>query len=163
MPKLEIERKFLIVHPTKSDLVGFKNCEMVQTYLIGEQGEARRVRKCIKDGLTTYIYTSKRHITAITRTEEEYAITESEYNTLLKSKDNTRQTIHKTRYYIAKDNLIYELDCFKGKTTVAYLEVELASETESFTLPTFISVIKEVTHDKEYSNRALAKQFPKEF
>ncbi|MFI3229251.1 MAG: hypothetical protein R3Y23_03730 [Bacillota bacterium] len=163
MPKLEIERKFLIVHPSKTDLIGLKKCEMVQTYLIGEQGEARRVRKCIKEGITSYIYTAKRHITAITRTEEEYSITEVEYNNLLKDKDNTRQTIHKTRYYINKDNLIFELDCFKDKTKVAYLEVELASETQHFTLPAFISVVKEVTHDMAYTNKAIAKQFPKEF
>ncbi len=163
MEHLEIERKFLIVHPTAADLKGLKKCTMVQTYLTGEQGEARRVRKCIKEGITTYIYTSKRHITALTRTEDEREITATEYNTLLKEQDTSRQTIHKIRYYINKDNLIFELDCFDGKEKVAYLEVELASETETFTLPEFVVVVKEVTHDMAYTNKALSKQFPPEF
>ncbi len=136
---------------------------MVQTYLISGRNEACRVRKCSKAGITTYYYTRKVDITAVTRQEEEREISVSEYEQLLLQKDTSRNTIDKCRYYIANKGLTYELDCFNGITEVAYLEVELTAEDQLIAVPNGIKVIKEVTNDSAYTNKALSKKYPKDF
>ena len=50
------------------------------------------------------------------------------------------------------------MDVYPFWSDRAVLEVELESEDEAFDIPPFISVIKEVTGDKRYSNKALAKE-----
>ena len=38
------------------------------------------------------------------------------------------------------------------------LEVELDSENESFPMPDFLEIIREVTDDGEYTNRSIARE-----
>ena len=50
----------------------------------------------------------------------------------------------------------FEIDIFPFWIDKAYVEIELTDENEYFELPEFLKVIKEVTQDKNYTNRALA-------
>ncbi|MEE0946965.1 MAG: CYTH domain-containing protein [Acutalibacteraceae bacterium] len=151
----EIERKFLIKYPdTKllSEIDGCRVMKMEQTYL--EDGS--RIRKIKESGKTTYIKTVKKHITNLKREEKEWEISREEYNEAIKLKAQNTNTINKTRYAVELGGFVYEIDVFDFFKDRAFLEVELTDEEESFPIPDFLKVIKEVTEDKRYTNRALA-------
>ena len=55
----------------------------------------------------------------------------------------------------------FELDIYPFWSDRATLEIELLDENQPYTLPDFISVIREVTFEKEYRNFALAQNYGK--
>lgn len=157
----EIERKFLIKMPDISLLTENKECKSVyimQTYL----KDKTRIRKLETDNKAVYIKTIKRKISDITRIEEENEISKKEYDELFKFADPDRQTITKTRYKYPFMNKVLEIDIFPFWSDRAFLEIELKSENENFSIPPFIEIIKEVTPKPQYTNYSLAKQIPNE-
>lgn len=161
MNNLEIERKFLIRFPDTEYLESVENCKKVeidQTYL----KDRTRIRRWVEYGNTLYIKTFKEKINELVRIERESEITKSEYDSLLLNKDPERNTISKTRYRFPYSDKLIEIDIFPFWSDRAFLEIELESENDSFEIPPFIDVIKEVTFDKRYRNSALAKEIPNE-
>lgn len=83
---LEIERKFLILRPDETALAawpGAYSYEIEQIYLPkNSDGEAPRIRRRRRDGVTECFYTVKRRLTDMTRVEIERGITEQEYEAL---------------------------------------------------------------------------------
>lgn len=157
---IEIERKFLIKRPTDEQLLGF-NCisidEIVQTYLVSKDKAERRVRKRgNKSNGYKYYYTEKIDIKDGERQENEKEITIEDYNEYLKEKDNSLHQIIKNRYCFNHDGRLYELDIFNFSDTYAILEIELYNINEKLNLPD-IDIIKEVTNDKRYKNKHIAK------
>ena len=55
-----------------------------------------------------------------------------------------------------------EIDLYDFWQDRATLEVELATEAEAFTLPPFVTVLRDVTADKRYKNVSLAAELPRE-
>lgn len=156
---LEIERKFLIKYPDVASLSG-ETWEIEQTYLRAPRGETRRVRRVVCGGETKYIYTEKRRITAVTRIENEREIGRAEYEALLEERDEDLRTIEKTRVRIPDGSHVWEVDLFPFWDDRALLEIELSLEDEYFTIPPAFEVIREVTEDKRYTNRSIAKTIP---
>lgn len=159
---LEIERKYLIEYPNIEKLNSLENCdkiEIVQTYLVSNDGETLRVRQTFSNGKYTYYLTSKRKVTGITRIELEKEISKEEYLERLHNKDKDRRPIIKDRYKIYEDNHCFEIDVYPFWNDKAIMEVELSSEDEKFVIPNIINVIREVTGEVEYLNSTLAKQF----
>ena len=71
--------------------------------------------------------------------------------------DPSRRPIRKTRYCLTEGSRYYEIDVYPFWSDRAIVEVELADENETVTLPEKLKVIKEVTEDKNYRNSELAK------
>ncbi len=156
---LEIERKFLIAYPDTNFLDNLKDCAKVkieQTYL----KDRARIRKWCENGKTSYIKTVKEKVNELVRIERESNISKQEYEALLYFADPDRNTIVKTRYRYPYMGKVIEIDVFPFWNDRAFLEVELDSENEKFSLPDFIKIIKEVSEDKRYRNSALAKEIP---
>lgn len=159
-PPLETERKFLIKYPDTALLASIGGTlvkEITQTYLLCDTGSLR-VRKTTCEGATVYHRNEKRHVTDITSEEYEKEISEEAYTELLRCADMSRKPIEKTRYAIPFDGHIVEVDVYPFWSDRAVMEIELLSEDEAYTVPECIEIIKEVTADKRYSNRALSKQ-----
>ncbi len=159
---LEIERKFLVRGVKLKEVYDCAEGEVMvseieQTYLIAEEGE-RRVRKRVTNGTEEYFYTEKRKITELKRVETERKITQEEYHLYLTQADPELQTIRKTRYTFRYADQTIELDVFSFSKHLAIVEVELPEEGTAVELPDFMAIIKEVTHDKNYKNHALAKK-----
>lgn len=153
----EIERKFLILRPEDHILSRFNSSKIEQSYLIHNG----RVRARTTNGDTVYTHTVKTAVTNVTRIENEREVTAVEYEQLLKNADPQRRTVKKTRYIIPFSGLDFELDDFGAEYTHALLEIELESEDQDFVLPDFITVVREVTEEKEYRNSVIAKKgFP---
>lgn len=160
---IETERKFLIYMP---DLDLLESCDGVrikkieQTYLCREDGKNARVRRIDEDGKVSFVKTVKQRISTLSSFEDEHEIDENTYANELLHADKTKLTVRKTRYCIPFDNHVIEIDVYPFWSDRAILEVELKSEDESFSLPDFIRVIKEVTEDGRYKNTNLAKEIP---
>ena len=160
---LEIERKFLITYPDLKWLSaqpGGRQVEIIQTYLLSESGERRRVRSWREKDKTRYILTLKRSLTDRTRVEVEDEVSFEEYNSLLKEADPERHPLKKTRWCIPFGSHLLEIDLYPFWSEQAILEVELKSEDEEFLIPPEIQVIREVTDDPRYLNSSLARELP---
>ena len=70
---------------------------------------------------------------------------------------NLSNTIKKDRFFLEIEKKSWIIDCFKEKNyPLEIAEIELSSEEEELTLPSFIS--KEITGIKHYSNFSLANK-----
>ena len=156
---LEIERKFLIARPDGEALLrltGADYTDIIQTYLLCEPGMTERVRKRGKNGRFIYTHTIKRRLSRFTHTEDETEIDEAAYEALIARADPTRVVIRKRRYTLPRDGHVFEIDVYPFWNKQAVMEVELASEDESVSLPGEIRVLREVSGDRAYSNAGLA-------
>jgi CYTH domain-containing protein len=160
---LEIEKKFLIKYPDTEYLKSISEyTDIEQIYLESENGVSERIRKRGRDGNYLYYHTVKIPVTDMTRIEDEHIITPEEYDKFKKRADKKYNIIYKTRYVIDYEGHALEIDVFPFWKKQAYLEIELAFEDEEFFIPDFIKVIRDVTEDRIYTNRALALKIPRE-
>lgn len=162
---LEIEYKFLIRYPDVEILQAQKNYrsqKLTQIYLELPSSEPGgggrcRIRRVEDSGGIRYIKTRKIHVTDLTRIEVESEITEQEYERLSKFAQPDCFPISKIRHSFDLGEFTYEVDVFPFWSDRAYLETEVSSEDVKPPIPCFLSVIKDVTHDKRYRNSALSK------
>lgn len=159
---LEIERKYLIAYPDEAVLLAQKDCaktQIHQTYLnAGADGAERRVRMRSGAEGTVYTYTEKVFLSAMRRIEREREIGETEYERLLFEAEPSMQTLEKFRYCIPVGDIVYEIDVYPQIQDWAILEIELEDENQKVCLPDFVQVLREVTGEKEYSNKYLARR-----
>lgn len=161
---VEMEHKYLIRRPSDAELIrlttnyGAKKSSIVQTYLDQKEGPERRIRqRTMNDGGAIYTYTEKeQRQDGDGRVERERSITEKEYCRLLLSADYKLPTLVKDRYCFMYDGRYMELDVFPASGNRAILEVEVTDMAEAVKLPPELEVIKEVTGDKNYYNKAIA-------
>ena len=161
----EIERKFLIEYPDLNWLDSHPSCrkvEMVQTYLVSEKGETRRVRQRGENGHYIYFETIKRPISGMKSAELERRISQHEYLSLLMDADPERRPIRKTRYCLTYDNQYFEIDIYPFWHRQATVEIELRDESMGFHFPKELRIIREVTDDPAYKNSSLARTIVKE-
>ena len=151
----EIERKWLINKDNiPFDLSKADKFDIKQTYI--SFSPEIRVRD-INNG-TQYILTIKSDLSVdgLSRTENEYYITEEEYNNFLLKKEGN--TIYKTRYQIEENGVIYAVDIFHEQLDgLAYLEVEFENESAAKQFGNPDWVIKDVTNNINYKNGHLAR------
>ena len=160
---IEIERKFLISIPSTKmleALEGTRKKQITQTYFVSTQNITARVRKIVENEKTTYVKTEKSKISSLSHYENEFEITKEQYENELASRDINKNPIEKVRYCIPYNNHILEIDIYPFWNDRAILEIELRCENESFDIPEYIKVIKEVSDDKRYKNTNLAKEIP---
>ena len=160
---IETERKYLIRYPDTAllaSLPGVRVRQICQTYLLAEESVTSRVRRMEENGTVRYIRTEKRRINSISAFENEWELTEEEYAAALRERDPQRQPVVKTRYVIPHGALFCEIDVYPFWEDRAILEIELPSEDTQTCLPDYVTLIREVSEDRRYSNRALAKSVP---
>lgn len=160
---LEIERKFLIEYPNLDTLPFSSKIDISQSYLIRiDPNIERRIRSWCENGITKYFYTEKKFLSGFTRQEIESEISKEEYDSLMFELDTSIVTVEKVRYTLDSNGLIFEMDIYPFSKEYAIMEVELNSESQEYTPPKSINIIKEVTGINEYANIPLctAGKFP---
>lgn len=160
----EIERKYLIAYPDCTVLDAQDEAvrwEIVQTYLQSQPTEDRRVRRVETAGTVRYFYTCKTKKSDLARWEDEREIDKTAYETYLSEADDAFVPLRKTRYRIPYGGFLAEIDLYPQVREWAILEIELESEEQEAPLPPWVSVIREVTGEKRYSNRTLARNSEK--
>jgi CYTH domain-containing protein len=124
-----------------------------------EEGQTRRVRARTCDGDTTYTYTEKVPVAVGAHIEREKIITRNTYEQLLEFRIANLSPVSKTRKCFFWKGKFFELDIFDDPVKDCILEVELSERDEKVELPDFVTLVKEVTGDPAYSNRAIAERF----
>ena len=147
---LEIERKFLVAGDFKS--LATSSSHIMQGYICCHGGRTVRIRKM--DDL--YILTIKgpSGLGGLTRLEIEKEVTPEEGKALFGICEPG--IIEKIRYRVPIGKHICEVDEFFGENEgLIMAEIELNSEDEAYTKPSFLG--EEVTGDRRYYNSQLRK------
>jgi len=164
---VETERKYLIKHPDLAHLRTLDGCRVLamrQTYLDrlpDEPQTERRVRTITENGVTSYVYTKKSPRVYLSRFEDEREVSREEYDLLRK---DAYSELIKTRYAFPFAGHVMEIDVYPpeigGEVLDGYaiLEVEMADPDEAVEFPDFLEIVREVTDDRKYHNKTLAKK-----
>ena len=156
---VENKRRFLIEYPDIAWLEKNPTCrrvEIIQTYLVSQNDEEVRVRQSGSKGHYVYYRTSRRSIPGQKAIEVERRLTNNEYLTLLMDADTSRRQIRKTRFCLTYKNQSFEIDVYPFWQKQAIAEIELTGDTADVSFPEEITVIREVTGDKDYETSALS-------
>ena len=147
---LEIERRFLIKNDNWKKFIT-KKIFIEQGYLSKSLDDwIIRIRFTGKD----FKIAIKKHIRSFTNFEFEYSIPKKDGETIM---SNVSRIIKKERFFLEVEKKSWIIDCFKENNyPLEIAEIELASEKEDLSLPSFIS--KEITGLKHYSNFSLANK-----
>lgn len=161
---LEIERRFLILRPPEPELAA--RCShvyhMEQTYLLSPPHQTERVRRREGADGVAFFHTMKIDRSAITRLEQEEEITPEAYDAYLTRRDPMTETIRKTRYCLPEGPYTFEIDFYPFWPRCAVMEIELPREDTPFRFPDGITVVRELTGDRRFSNAALSWHIPAE-
>lgn len=163
---LEIERKFLIEYPNINVLQSMKACRCIpiaQAYMNTPEEGLFRVRKRGKGSGAVYIKTKKYKINDLKRIEIETHISEKEYLSYLSQREYMQGIIAKDRYCFVWKSTYYELDVYPFWNDKATLEIELLHEEQEYEIPDFLTLIRDVSFEKEYRNKRLAVKYGKRF
>ena len=145
---VEIERKFLL----KDD--SWKGLAEPERYIQGYLSKGKNTVRIRTVGSRAYL-TVKGVTVGLTKPEFEYDIPLKDGELLLENLCE-KPFIEKNRYKIPFEGHIWEVDVFfKENDGLCLAEVELDSEDESVTLPSWIG--EEVSGDHRYSNSNLVK------
>lgn len=159
---LEIERKFLIEYPDIKVLQSLKACRRVpitQAYMNTPEEGLFRVRKRGEGSGAAYIKTKKYKINDLKRIEIEMHISKNEYLSYLSQREYMQGIIAKDRYCFVWKNTYYELDVYPFWNDKATLEIELLHEEQSYEIPDFLTLIRDVSFEKKYRNKRLAVKY----
>lgn len=162
---LETEYKYLILFPdihTLNEQAKCRVADIEQIYLNSEYPYTSRVRSWTECGITRFFHTRKKRVSNQTAEEQETEITKEEYERYLIQADKTRFPITKRRFIIPFGGHDMEIDIYPFWTKQAILEVEVSEENEHVDIPPYLTVLKDVTGDKQYKNHSLAQSIPEE-
>ena len=145
----EIERRFLLKNDNWKEFIT-KKIYIEQGYLSKSLDDwIIRIRFTGKD----FKIALKKHIQSFTNFEFEYSIPRKDGKAIM---SNISNTIKKERFFLEIEKNSWIIDCFKEKNyPLEIAEIELSSEDEDLSLPSFIS--KEITGLTQYSNFSLTK------
>ena len=147
---LEIERRFLIKNDHWKEFIT-KKIFIEQGYLSKSLDDwIIRIRFTGKD----FKIALKKHIESFTNFEFEYSIPQKDGEKIM---SNLSNTIKKERFFLEVEKKSWIIDCFKENNyPLQIAEIELSSEEEDLSLPSFIS--KEITGLTHYANFSLANK-----
>lgn len=148
---IEIERKYLLAHDGWRGEVT-RSRRIAQGYLVGQGGKASvRVRVSGDEGRLNI----KAAVVGSARAEYDYGIPLDEARTILDTL--TVGTIDKTRHFIERDGLVWEIDEFHGANAgLIVAEVELDREDQVIVSPDWLG--REVTQQARFYNHALSQR-----
>ena len=162
--KLEIERKFLLkAMPDKEPSEVIK---IEQFYLKNSSGIWERARSwnSNKNGMK-YIHTVKKSISKGVNLEDEYLMTEDEFDKFKTQCQYAKESkyISKERWIYPDGNLYWEVDMFNSGHHLIVAEIEIPTKRFKVNIPDFIAekLLLEVTEYKQFSNRSLSNKINK--
>lgn len=151
------KKKYLVAMPdcaSLENLLGAAPAEMMQTYLVPvRQDTERRIRQQKNGSGYLYFYTEKRIAPDGTRWVTEKPISEKEYVAYLMEADVSLHSVIKQKYSFTYEKRRMELDVYPFCSDKAIL---FAYGADTGRLPPEIKILKDVTGEAEYKNRALA-------
>jgi CYTH domain-containing protein/thymidylate kinase len=165
---IERERRFLI-EPISEEMIPEKvsSSDIIQDYLFSDESKACRIRKRQIGSGASYFYTEKGPLPPGTAThpgerlETERMISRQDYAEHLDFKDPSFEMVMKRRLCFFYENQFIEIDLVRAPEKhrrLALMEIEQTDLQKELILPPFIKVLREVTEEREWSNRELARR-----
>ena len=153
-PPVEIERKYLLTALPRFPRVNAV-LEIDQGYLPGENLVERLRRERHKDGSVRFYRTVKVG-SGVTRIELEDTTDQATFEHLWVLTNGRRLT--KRRHLVPNGSDVWEIDEFTDRT-LFLAELELHHADARVEIPDWLSavLVREVTEEKEYTNRSLAR------
>ena len=157
----EVWKKYLISMPALSDIESdyhTAGIDMMQTYLISTQPNTqRRIRQQKNGNEYLYFYTEKRsNESGVWETEK--PISEKQYIRYLMDGDIGLHTVRKVKYRFSRDGARFEIDVYPFSQEKAVLRAAVPPSQSEPTFPPELTVLRDVTDDPNYRNRALAER-----
>jgi CYTH domain-containing protein len=152
----EIERKYLLrALPASDRLATATSLEIDQGYLPGVRIIERLRRTRGPDGVK--YYRTMKFGSGMDRTELEDETTEEFFLATWPFTRGAR--VRKRRYLVPEGDVVWEIDEFLDRPDLWLAEVELDHVDHAVPIPDWLApvVVREVTFEKGYSNRALAR------
>lgn len=149
-----LEKKYLIKKPDYDMLCklnGASKFKISLTYLKSRDDED--IKLVIRRSEDKVVYSKV--VKSIGR--EEVYISADKYVSELENADPRRKRLDKERFFFIYKNNRYKVDFYPFMDDVAILELDLLNEREEFELPDFIEVIEDITDNRKYRNRELAR------
>lgn len=155
---IEAERRFLVSwdRTPAPQGVHIVEAKIEQHYLLTRDHSVPRVRSWESRGHRVYTHTTKIRRPDGSSIEKERRISPREYLEYLAQADRERAPVRKERTYFVWEGQYIELDQFLD-ADLQILEVEVPHMHHPVELPPFVTVHKEITSDRAYSNYALSK------
>ena len=154
------KRKYLISMPDLKSVAEKYNAsaiEMMQIYLsCSNPGIERRIRQQKNGREYLYFYTEKRTAEDGEKWVTEKPISEKEYVSYLMESDISLNPVHKTKYRFNYEQYRIEIDVYPSSEEKAIMFVY--GEADGKGIPPEIEIIKDVTGEPDYKNRALASR-----
>ena len=156
---LDRKRKYLITMPDMNRLVvnyGAVPFEMVQHYLVETNPTIeRRIRRQKNGSDYLYFYTEKHTMPDNTKWDTERPISKKDYERYLLEAEPALSEVHKVKYRFSYGHGHFEIDIYPFSKEKAVMFCY--SDSEELAFPPEIEVVKEVTGDRAYKNKNLAK------
>jgi adenylate cyclase len=151
----EIERKYLL-RALPEHVAGADWLEIDQGYIPGVRINERIRRARGADGSTKY-YRTMKFGSGLDRLELEDETTEAFFRATWPLTRGAR--VWKRRYLVPDANVVWEIDEFLDREGLWLAEVELEHVDQAVTIPDWLApaIVREVTFEKGYTNRALAR------
>ena len=151
---LEIERKFLL-RDLPPAVANARCVEIDQGYLPGNEIR-ERIRRVRGTHGTQFVRTLKAGV-GIERVEIEEETTEQFFLAVWPLTRGCR--VHKRRYDVADEQVVWEIDEFLDRPGLWLAEIELERVDQPVTPPEWLAphIVREVTDEPEYTNHALAR------
>ena len=154
------QAKYLVdLSKTDIDLIRIngKAMQIEQTYLTGDIGVEKRVRKVSFNDCVYYLFS----VFKIQEDGSKIIVSEKQvdrkiYESLLEFKDISCEPIRKIRYYFVYNGEYFNLDIFEDNKDSGILEVNVG-EDENVLVPGYVSTLDEVSNNELYFNRNLAR------
>lgn len=153
---IEEERKYIVkvTGPLPDDCI---ESEITQTYLKGYPNAEERLRKRCWGRKQVYVHTTKKQTAENEEIVTERQINQHLYELMLPLADPNRQTIRKHRQSFIWQGQYFEVDTYLEQLEgLVILETKGIAKGEPVKFPPFLSVIEEVTGNKDYYNYHLA-------
>ena len=163
--QIEIERKYIIKMPDVDymrELPKFTESKITQIYIESDPGITHRVRRRAMGDTVSFTETRKERIDKMSAVEKEREISEKEFSLISEKIAASTRPIVKTRYTFEYSGQLFEIDIYPEWKNTAIMETELDHRDTAVMMPSFISIVREVTGNKLYSNAAMSKSFPAE-
>jgi len=160
MPKIEIEKKFLLKSLPQAPADDI--FEIDQYYYKNKDGIWERARTYHNDILgDRWVHTIKKSISKGVNLEDERDMSQKEWKDFVKKckkPQNQGRFIQKKRHIYSHLDLVWEVDEFLSGYSLIIAELELPKEDHPFEIPWFIQEVylMELTGMKQFSNRNLS-------
>ncbi|MGX8680855.1 MAG: AAA family ATPase, partial [bacterium] len=158
-PPYENRRKFLIKNFDISLISEFTKVDheqIIQTYLLSDPHSEVRIRQILYNNQFSYMQSSKQILDDGDVVVKEKRLSAKEYYDLLAYEDLSMYTLYRDRYKFIYDDLFCEIDRFTFWDDQMIIKVKSIEDLSQPHLPDFIEIIKEITEDPHYKNKALS-------